>query len=370
MNATSHTAAPATSHTTSHTPAHTASHPGRRATGTVARATLTLLSALALGLGALAAPASADHPTPPYRPLAGVGSDTTQDVMNGLGEVAVDVSGNKLLGSWNATGTPTITTKDPALYPNCQNIPRPNGTSPGVSRLVTDLNNPLPDCADYARATYRPPAPSPQLTYIPFAKDALTYVTDLGSTLPTNLTIAQLASIYRTCTFVDGGVTRTVSRALLPPADAGSFNSWLQFIGVTEQQIALAKANGCVHDVQPNDGTAVLSGTEIMPFSVAQWIGQGKGLPNVVNRRGETRLRSIASVLPTTGSGTTLALNVTFPFARDVYNVVATSRLGEAGISRAFVGASSQVCLNIATIKNYGFGDLSADAQPSSCGVY
>ena len=59
-----------------------------------------------------------------------------------------------------------------------------------------------------------------------------------------------------------------------------------------------------------------------MPYSVAQWIAQGKGLSDVPNRRGESRLRSIDGESPTTGTGTAIALNPTFIFSRDVYNVV------------------------------------------------
>ncbi|MFF2845171.1 hypothetical protein ACFVT5_02405 [Streptomyces sp. NPDC058001] len=329
-----------------------------------------VLGAAAVGVGLMAAPASADYTTPPFRPLAGVGSDTTQDVVNGLGEVAVDAGGAKIVGSFDATGSATITTKAAATAPHCTNIARPNGSSAGIDRLIADINNTTQsDCVDFARSSRGPSTAGNLLTFIPFGKDAVTYATDLGSTLPTNLSVAQLQSIYRNCTFVDAGVTKTVSKALLPQAGSGTRTYWLSSIGVSEAEIATAKASGCVNDtIQEHDGTALATGTEVMPYSVAQWIAQGKSLPGVPNRRGESRLRNIAGVAPTTGSGTTLALNPNFTFARDVYNVVPTANLGNANIARAFVGANSEVCKNIATTKNYGFGDLSADSQPSSCG--
>ncbi|MEV7285202.1 hypothetical protein AB0O01_11675 [Streptomyces sp. NPDC093252] len=328
-----------------------------------------VLGAAAIGVGALSTPASADYTTPPFRPLAGVGSDTTQYVVNGLGEVVVDASGNKLVGSWNATGSATITPKDPVTAPHCANIPRPNGSSAGIDRLYSEYTNPASDCVDFARSSRGPATAGPELTWIPFGKDAVTYATDLGSTLPTNLSIAQLASIYKTCTFVDAGVTKTVSKALLPQTGSGTRTYWLSSIGVTEPEIATAKAAGCVDDtVQEHDGIAIANGTQIMPYSVAQWIAQGKGFADVPNRRGESRLRNIAGVAPTTGSGATLALNPNFTFARDVYNVVRSDRLADPAIVRAFVGATSQVCLNLATIKNYGFGDLAADSAASDCG--
>ncbi|MFJ6568102.1 hypothetical protein ACIQNU_11800 [Streptomyces sp. NPDC091292] len=329
-----------------------------------------VLGAAALGVGSLASPASADYTTPPFRPLAGVGSDTTQYVMNALGEVAVNAGGNKLIGSWNATGSATITPKDPAMAPHCSNIARPNGSSYGIGRLIGDINNTAQsDCVDFARSSVGPVVAGNRLTFIPFAKDAVTYATNLGSTLPTNLSIAQLQSIYRNCTFVDGGVTKTVSKALLPQLGSGTRTYWLSAINVTEAEIATAKAAGCANDtIQANDGTALANGTQIMPYSVAQWISQGKSLPNVPNRRDEARLRSIEGRLPTTGPPAALVVNLDFTFTLDVYNVVPTAKLGDANIARAFVGPNSEVCKNIATTKNYGFGDLSADSQPSNCG--
>ncbi|MFD7434965.1 hypothetical protein [Streptomyces sp. NPDC059861] len=330
-----------------------------------------VLGAAAIGVGILATPASADYTTPPFRALAGVGSDTTQYVVNGLGEVVVDAGGNKIVGSWNAAGSATITPKDPsvAATAHCANIARPNGSSAGIDRLIADINNTAADCVDFARSSRGPSAQGNLLTFIPFGKDAVTYATDLGSSLPTNLSVAQLQSIYRNCTFVDAGVTKTVSKALLPQAGSGTRTYWLSSIGVTEAEITAAKQAGCVDDsIQEHDGVALANGTQIMPYSVAQWIAQGKGFADVPNRRGESRLRSIAGVAPTTGSGTALALNPNFTFARDVYNVVPTAKLGDANVARAFVGANSQVCQNIATVKNYGFGDLSADSGASNCG--
>lgn len=75
----------------------------------------------ALALGAMAAPASADPAPGNYRALAGVGSDTTQDVVNGLG-TAVD--SGALIASYNALGTATVKTR----ATGCQ-IARPNGSS-------------------------------------------------------------------------------------------------------------------------------------------------------------------------------------------------------------------------------------------------
>lgn len=70
----------------------------RSRTGTAA----ALPGAAALRLSLLPTPASADYTTPPWRPLAAVGSDTTQYVMNGLGEVVQDAACDRTIGSWDA----------------------------------------------------------------------------------------------------------------------------------------------------------------------------------------------------------------------------------------------------------------------------
>ena len=70
--------------------------------------------------------AVADPVGPPtYRDLAGVGSDTTQGVMDAMSNAITDNSGTKILGSYDAGGG-NITTQDPSVYSNCT-IPRPAG---------------------------------------------------------------------------------------------------------------------------------------------------------------------------------------------------------------------------------------------------
>ncbi|MGH3777783.1 MAG: hypothetical protein ACRDRR_18975 [Pseudonocardiaceae bacterium] len=114
------------------------------------------LATLSLTVGsALADPVS---PTGP-RQLPGVGSDTTQDVMNGYGNgvafstppyAGVIVGGTKIVASYDATGTTTITTKP---TPACTGIPRPNGSSDGVNALA-GLKPGFPaDCAEFARSS-------------------------------------------------------------------------------------------------------------------------------------------------------------------------------------------------------------------------
>ncbi|MFF3563373.1 hypothetical protein ACFYXS_25320 [Streptomyces sp. NPDC002574] len=338
-----------------------------------------IIGAAALGVGILAAPASADAP---IRQLAGVGSDTTQYVMNGLanGTVVVNAGGANYVTSWDAvaqTGAADpFTTKNPATTPGCTfTRAEANGSSNGIKLLNADIANGGSVCLDFARSSRQPnDTTNSDLTWIPFAKDAVTYATDLGSTIgsqapgtagvPT-LTTAQLQQIYTTCKYTDAaGAVHTV-QPLLPQAGSGTRTYWLSSIGVTEAQITAAKAScGLVDNVQEHDGTAITNLNQIMPYSVAQWIAQGKSLPGVPNRRGESRLRNIGGVTPTTGSGSALALNPNFVFTRDVYNVVQTSRLNEAAIDEAFVvkasvpGDTADVCQDAGTITTYGFATI------------
>ncbi len=98
---------------------------------------------------------------PPHRPLNGVGSPTTQDVMNALSNVIVDGSGNKQLSSWNAgpAGSPITTGIGPVNDPACT-ITRPTSTIQGVAALLrSQTNGPggTPDgCLQFARADFVP----------------------------------------------------------------------------------------------------------------------------------------------------------------------------------------------------------------------
>ncbi|MEU8567717.1 substrate-binding domain-containing protein [Streptomyces pathocidini] len=306
-----------------------------------------VLGAAALGVSLMALPAAADPAAGDYRVLAGVGSDTTQDVGNGLG-TAID-SGS-LIASYNATGTATIKTR----ATGCDSVNRPNGSSAGIDALRNAVDN-TTGCLDFARSSRGPVDTSTtDLTWVPFAKDAVTYATRSDSGLPTDLTLGDLADIY-TCELTEiDGIAVT---PLLPQAGSGTRTFWLNTIGVTEAQIAAGGANGkCVDDtVQEHNGEALNSEGDIAPYSIAQYIAQGNSLPGVANRRGAAQLRSINGVAPLSGA----VLNPDFPVQRDVYHVVPTAKLTDATVSAAFVGSSSKVCAQTSVINTYGFGTAS-----------
>ncbi|MFE3072223.1 hypothetical protein [Streptomyces sp. NPDC059247] len=298
------------------------------------------LGTAALGLGFLAAPAQADpNPVTQYRTLAGVGSDTTQDVVNGLGNVITNAIGQKTVASWDATGSASIKTKATGC-----DLARPNGSSAGIDALrnAVDTNS---GCLDFARSSRGPADVSTtDLTWIPFAKDAVSWAKRSDSALPADLTVAQLKGIYE-CTLTSlNGVALT---PVLPQSNSGTRQFFLASIGVTAP-------GACVQQgVQENDGTVLDTVGDIAPYSVAQYTAQEKLV--VTDRRGAAVLGSIGSVAPRNADKT---LNLSFPFTRDVYNVVPTAKLGNTTIAQTFVGSTSKVCAASTTIANYGFGTL------------
>lgn len=301
---------------------------------------LTGAAAVALSAVAIASASAEPQGSPQFRALAGAGSDTTQEVVNGLSEVIKDASGTKLIASYNAEGGGNIKTR----ATGCE-FARPNGSGSGRAALIQSLTpgSPTAGCLDFSRSSSLSLAPTPAgqgLTYIPFAIDALTFAVSSSSTIPRDLTTAELTAIYR-CE-VPG------LNPLLPQAGSGSRSSWLTQLGLTE-----TTKGACVKDVnngasvQEHDGRAITGPNDIAPFSVSQYIAQSFGAQT--DRRGRATLGVIDGKLP-------LLLNTDAAGTRQVYNVVPTANLGVDPTKSVFVGPTSSVCTNAATIQRFGFG--------------
>lgn len=321
----------------------------------------------AVALAAFATPAMADPaPADDYRILAGVGSDTTQDVMNGLAEVVVDTTdadsdgdtSEKVIASWNATGTGPIKTK---AAENCS-IARPNGSGAGRTALRNSetAGSATAGCLDFSRSSSGPASGGTNATWVKFGVDAVTYAVADNSDLPTTLTTVELERIYK-C--LDTDILGTPVVPLLIQSGSGTRAFWLAQMDITEADIA----NGdypCLQSlgntVQEHNGNVLAGHPEyIMPFSIAQYIAQGNNLPGVTDRRGPAVLGSVQTldenetVYPPVVDG---ALNVDFPYARDVYNVVPTADVAVPVIADTFIGSGSQICENGDVIELYGFG--------------
>ena len=208
--------------------------------------TKTLAAAAGVGLVAAgllsAAPASADPSGTPAggdRALVGVGSDTTQNVMNDLADV-VTIGGVKQIASWDAIGSGSFTTRTtlPANALNCSYTrSEANGSSAGRSRLLDSLTtgNARTGCLDFARSSSARAGLNtlPSMTWIPFAKDTSTYVTRAdGNVSRVGLTLTDVQNVFKCLSTGDG------TWPVLPQTGSGSRAFWLSQMGpITEAQI-------------------------------------------------------------------------------------------------------------------------------------
>jgi ABC-type phosphate transport system substrate-binding protein len=317
----------------------------------VRRSHRIVVAALAMAAMGLAAGAAQADPTgpPTYRDIVGVGSDTTEFVVGGLAD-AITVGGNKVLGSYDSTPAGNITTKDPAgANPNCT-IPRPANSGEGVNALVAAQDGNT-GCVQFARSSSNSSAsfPGKNLTYIPFAVDAVTYSVRSDSSISKKLTTAQLKSIYN-CTAPGAGTTY---KPLLPKFGSGTRSFFLSSLGLTNSATytttfpCVADKDGTGADIQENTGTFLTLPQHIAPYSIAQYQSQVNGVTPAV--QGKAVLATLNNVSPT-------SLNTSSSFKRDVYNVVPTGKLGTAPYDSVFVGTGSAICSNADLIKRYGFG--------------
>jgi len=382
------------------------------------------LVAVTLATCTLAVPASADPANGKFGTLVGTGSDTTQDVLNGL-SAAIGGSTGLRIASYDATGTASIVTRDGAAA-----LPRPNGSGNGrdvlrvaigQSTTATATINGVPTTwtsanatgnVDFARtssgAGAADVAANGVLTYIPFAKDAVTYATSSNSVIPAltlgsaadavdsnGVGVASLFSIYggkvtRVIT-VNGAYSKVVNasyvlqsgevstpiHALVPQAGSGTRSFWIGKVGITEANITggtvpVKDVFGASNlPVQEHDGTALQNDPgAIVPFSIGQWVAQGNGITGVNDRRHGAALGSINGQAPTTGTAGNYELNEGFTsITRTVYNIVPSALADDENskINWAFVGTGSLICSQEDVIKKYGFGLLTGSGV-NSCG--
>jgi len=343
------------------------------------------VAALALGVSV---PANADpNPIGSFKPLVGVGSDTTENVVNGLGTVVTN------LGSYDATGSATIQTRSGGAQ-----FLRPSNSGNGQRALSASINLSgtrvwpattgldITGQVDFARSSAAPSSsfPGSDLTFIPYARDAVSFAVSAGSDFPRDIPAGSagqdnlspapftLRNIYRgtVTSYSDASFASVTIRPLLPKLGSGTRSFWIGQLGLTEANIT---SGGVATDlggtVQEHNGNYVTGAGDIVPFSVAQFIQQGNyaSLPTaVVERRGNIQLGSVGTIKPYVPSASGgVELNPDFPVNRLVFNVVSTPRLtgtsaADVQLQQAFAGTTSQVCGATSTIKQYGFGTIGA----------
>jgi hypothetical protein len=335
-----------------------------------------------------------------YTAFVGVGSDTTQDVLNalsgssnGLNYSPVQSSaatGRRQVISFDATPPPGTTGTCIITKAGGPAFERPNGSSGGrraLSRSIdgTGFGNTgacgatpanVSGQVNFARSSAGPASgdTGTALTYIPFGRDGVSfaaYRTDGGAV--TTLTQAQLTSLFSTGRQTINGVS------VLPCGiqnSSGTFSFWNGAAGVTTAQEATATAecNALLGRAQENDGVdlkargdaadAAVNGTQVViGFSAAAYVAKTKLVAEPAPPAG-VEIGEITGIgSPVIGSGASIAPNPTFynnaTFGRNVYNVFPTavidSAFGNADIKSLFKGATATLCAATTTIQTFGF---------------
>ena len=265
---------------------------------------MRMLHKILAGVAAVAAtavlsagPALADPPagkTPKATDIVGTGSDTIQYVLD---QLSTDYNNGKAasaphLYSWDATPAGNIQAK--AGSTSC-NIPRPNGSSAGISELEANVKDGTHFCVDYARSARSrsstdPACASGGICFIYLAGDAVTWsarsVAAGGTDAPASLTLTQLKNIYlcKTTNWSAVGGKNAKIKAFLPQTASGTRAFFLTALGGGTTPIT---PGSCVSDgattafpdgtIQQNEAQdpVLNSAAAIFPYSVADYLTQG-----------------------------------------------------------------------------------------------
>lgn len=381
-------------------------------TNTRRRAVVAAAAAAAVALGAFGAAGAANAEpvgSPTFRSLAGVGSDTTQDLYNGLSQVITNAGGTKLLGSYNATNPTTGAVNDPITTKSGgTTFDRPNGSSQGVSALKSAKDtttvfrgkNLVSTDVQFARSSSAASWVSGgTYSYIPIALDGVTYAKNAAGAAPSNIPLGTsagqdtdgdgildltLRNIYtrNATTTLENAANTTftvgnqASNAQIvpfkPQSGSGTLSFWTSTMGGSLGSIvsdSYTDGSGS-HQVQEHDGAVTAAVTNaVVPFSIAQHIAQGNSSTlltsynvTVADRRDGAVLGQVNGVAPL-ASG---ALNTAFPVVRPVFTVVEYAELAtNTTLRNTFEGATAAAYTatrlsdpSKLVIKDFGFGDL------------
>ncbi|HET9256396.1 MAG TPA: hypothetical protein VFO16_14515 [Pseudonocardiaceae bacterium] len=181
---------------------------------------------------------------------------------------------------------------------------------------------------------------SPQLpnTALP---SAVVYATRGDSSVPRNLSLSQLAAIYN--------CTNTSFQPLIPPAGNPVRNTFLTMIGVPVPGPCVTE----VPSTSTNDGRTLTSQPQLMPYTISTYLDQ---INNVVpDIHGAAVLGSIGASSVTNPPTSPTVLNPASTMSRLVYDVIPTAKEAVEPWKSVFVGSTSAVCSNTATIVRQGF---------------
>jgi ABC-type phosphate transport system substrate-binding protein len=355
--------------------------------------------------------------TAPVASVVGVGSDTIQNVLDQFSADRNSANNSERLYSWDATNPVTgaigdnipmkkgCTTSGGVALPN---IPRPDGSSAGITALTT-MNGTASGhpCLDFARSSRARAGTDPtNITFVTLAGDAVTYSTQPGSNAPANLTTAQLTAIYN-CTDTNwnqvGGPNAPIN-AFIPQSGSGTRSFFLSALGLANPgacvsssatQVGAAGAND--NTLEENEGTAAsLNGTctngacpkadTIFPFSVGKYLAERfhsaacGHTPTTsqnlfgCNTRGTMNLDMINGTNPTTPfppvASSVINSGFSSTFQRFLFEVVSGTNSIPSYLQTYF-GPTGYVCTNATAkkdLKNYGFLVLPGGTTAGDCG--
>ena len=317
-----------------------------------------LLFALAASVAALALTVStalADpgtSPVPDTNPLTPIG--TGAQTLEGLFD---DLCNNVFPAQSPPTSPPTrcafydieppgstITTRPNPPHTTCT-FTRPNGTRDGENALRDH-----PDCVNWgAGVTDADKATFPNFTYIPVAKDALTYAYRGDGTVAPDLDIPTLKKIYTCDPGLTGG-SNPLFHPLIGVLGAGNRTLLLKTLGITDGA-DLTTRFPCITDGFPaNDGTVLKDSNELITYSTSTYLAQINQVDP--DRHGQAVLGNI--------NGTpALILNNDSAISRDLFDIVNTSDTTNGSpVQKLFVGSGSQVCSQQNVIRRHGFNTI------------
>ena len=368
----------------------------------------------------VATPALADPPTgvtPKPGDVVGVGSDTTEFVVD---QLSADYNATHTTGklySWDAINPSNGMQNDPIQLKSgsasCK-IPRPFGSSAGITALENTLKTGTHPCIDFARSSRARATTDPNtISFINLAGDAETYWTQPGSHAPKNLTTADLTGIYN-CTIThwnqipgnSGGSTATIA-AMLPQNGSGTRAFFLTAIGLTAPGPCVSTsatrqgaAGANDNTLEENEGIDPSLNTNkanvIIGGSVGKWIAEKFHSASCgtiaqcfahptnchptatqnkfgCNTHGTMVLNNINGTAPTkgTGTGTTINPGFTATFSRLLFDVVNAPQGTIPTYLKKYFGPTGFTCTSATAkthLRNYGFLVLPNGTSPGDCG--
>ncbi|MBP2320931.1 hypothetical protein JOF56_001316 [Kibdelosporangium banguiense] len=319
------------------------------------KAAVTIGAAAAV-VGLAAGNAVADPGSTPLRgDIVGVGSDTTQGLVQALadGYNAAHARPENWVASWDAFGEGLPTTIAVKENSNPATFTRPNGSSAGITALINDGDEHDIDFARSSRWVGTNPAEA-NYRFLQFARDGLTYATATTSNVPATKTTLELNDIYSR----NIGNCVPLVKPYIPQNGSGTRTFFLASIG-------LSAPGTCVTVSQEHDPSVVVGDPNaIAPFSVARgWGVAGLKLNDINDASRPVGLPANLVANDTPPNGSLASIRV---YDRGVYNVVRNADADLPKYANVF-GPDGFICTEGADIITAQHFRL---AEPENCGSH